>query len=71
MGPPKHDEIMKLRNFPESIHVSAKPSLQVYAFARKGDVASSDTMIILAVINIRHKLSGELDTETTHKDIKL
>jgi len=67
MGPLKHDEIMKLRNFPGSIHVSGKPSLQDYPFPYKEDVASSDILIILAVIKIRHKLSGELDRDHTQR----
>jgi hypothetical protein len=47
---------MKLRNFPGSIHVSGQPSLEDYPFPHKEDVASSDIVIILAVINIRYKL---------------
>jgi len=65
MGPLKHDEIMKLRNFPGRVHVSGKPSLQDYPFPHKEVVASSDIVIMLAFINIRHKLSGELDRDHT------
>jgi hypothetical protein len=58
---------MKLRNFPGSIHVSGQPSLQDYPFPHKENVASSDIVIILAVINIRHKLSSELDRDLTQR----
>lgn len=67
MGPLKHDEIMKLRNFQGSMHVSCQPSLQDYPFPHKKYVASSDIMIILAVINISHKLSVELDRDHTQR----
>lgn len=67
MGPLKHDEIMKLRNFPGSKHVSGKPTLQDYPFLHKEDVASSYVVIILAVVNIRHKLSGEFDRDHTQR----
>jgi len=67
MGPIKHDEIMKLGNFPGIKYASSKPSLQDYPFPHKEDVASSDVVIILAVINIRHKLSDEFDRDHTQR----
>jgi hypothetical protein len=67
MGLLKHDEIKKLRNFPGSLHVSGQPSLQDYPFPHKEYVASSDILIIRAVINILHKLSGELDRDHTQR----
>jgi len=71
MGPLKHDEIIKLRNFPGSIHLSGQPSLQDYHFPHKEDVASSDIVIVLPVTNIRHKLSGELDRDHTQRYIPI